>query len=65
MDRSAIAVIEGEATQVAGQQLQTSAARGCSVVALHLDVQIARAVQQAVAAVVVIVEIVPYPEGVG
>ena len=44
---------------------QPNACRGCPVGTVHIDIEVARAVQKAVASVVVIVEIIPDMQRIG
>lgn len=65
MDGALVSVIERKAVQIARKNLQTSARRSCAVVALDVNIKITRAIQKAVTAVVVVVEIIPDTQCIG
>ena len=65
MDGALVSVIERKAIQIARKDFQPSTCRGRAVWAVHIDIEIARAVQQAVAAVIVVVEIIPDMQCIG
>mgnify|MGYP007044620063 CR=1 FL=1 len=65
MDGALVSVIERKAFQIARKDFQPSARRGRAVGTVHVDIEVARAVQKAVAAVIVIVEIIPDTQRIG
>ncbi len=65
MDDTFISVIECKTAQIARKDFQPSPRRSCTVGAVHIDIEIARAIQQAVAAVIVVVEIIPDAQRIG
>ena len=65
MDGVLVSVIERKAIQIARKDFQPSTCRGRAVWAVHINIEIARAVQQAVAAVIVVVEIIPDAQRIG
>ena len=65
MDGTLVSVIERKAFQIARKDFQPSARRSCAVGTVHVDIEVARAVQKAVAAVVVVVEIIPNAQCIG
>ena len=60
-----VSVIERKAVQIARKDFQPSARRGRAVGAVHVDIEVARAVQKAVAAVVIVFEIIPDTQRIG
>ena len=65
MDGALVSVIERKTFQIARKDFQPSARRGSAVGAVHVDIEVARAVQKAVSSVVVIVEIIPDMQRIG